>query len=64
MILFYCHCTQGRKNKLYGYGFSELIAQTTNIKVQEFQPSDYSKQFYGDGKASEKIVKIILNYFS
>ncbi|OCA88925.1 non-hydrolyzing UDP-N-acetylglucosamine 2-epimerase [Pseudobacillus wudalianchiensis] len=31
--------------------------------IQAFKPTDYSKPLYGDGQASEKIVKEILKYF-
>ncbi|MBS4192614.1 UDP-N-acetylglucosamine 2-epimerase (non-hydrolyzing) [Bacillus sp. FJAT-49705] len=31
--------------------------------IQEFQPADYSKQLYGDGKASEKISREIIKFF-
>ncbi|KAB7707398.1 UDP-N-acetylglucosamine 2-epimerase (non-hydrolyzing) [Bacillus aerolatus] len=31
--------------------------------IQDFKPTDYSKQLYGDGKASEKITKEIIKYF-
>lgn len=32
--------------------------------IQQFQPTDYSKQLYGDGKASEKIATEIMSYFN
>lgn len=39
-----------------------LTEDLTKI-IQEFNPTDYSKQLYGDGHASEKIAQEIVKYF-
>lgn len=41
-----------------------LVEEDLATVIQQFQPTDFSTPLYGDGKASERIAKTIVNFLS